>query len=192
VAPLDSRLPGALAEVNRIARIHGPAATVMAGAGATEQRFRDLAGDYGLVHIASFGVLNRHNPMFSFVELARAGNDDGRLETHEVFTLRLAADLVILSACQTGLAAGARVDVPNGDDWVGLVRAFLFAGADRVLGSLWAVDDGGTAVFMTRLHEQLAAGVAPSAAVAAVQRRMIREPGMTDPYLWAAFAVSGR
>ena len=193
-APLEGRLPGAEAEVEAIGRLHGSRATIVSGAAATEGALRELAGAqrHSVVHIATYGVLNRHNPLFSFVELAADSADDGRLETHEVFALRMSADLVILSACQTGLSAGAREDVPAGDDWVGLVRAFLFAGADRVIATHWAVDDRATAVLMTRLHESLVVGTEPSAALAAVQRSMLREPDMRDPYLWAAFAVSGR
>src|SRR5439155_7238305 len=87
-----------------------------------------------------------------FVQLAADGAEDGRLEVHEVFGLRFAADLVVLSACQTGLGSGALADVPAGDDWVGLTRAVLHAGARRVVATLRPVDDWATAALMERFY----------------------------------------
>src|SRR5436190_529108 len=81
--------------------------------------------------------------------LAGGGGQDGRLEVHEVFGLTLSADLVVLSACQTALGSGALADVPAGDDWVGLSRAFLSAGAAQVVATLWPVEDRATADLMT-------------------------------------------
>ena len=87
------------------------------------------------IYVAALAALM----LFSFVQLSGGGGDsDGRLEVHEVFGLSLSARLVVLSACQTGLASGAVADVPAGDDWVGLVRAFLGAGAQNVIATLWA------------------------------------------------------
>src|SRR5207302_1486299 len=120
-------LPGSRAEVAAIARIFGTQARVLVGPQATESAFRMFAPDQGIVHLATFGVLNKRNPLFSFVELGPGENQDGRLEVHEVFGLTLNARLLVLSACQTGLAAGALADVPPGDDWVGLVNGFLYA-----------------------------------------------------------------
>jgi CHAT domain-containing protein len=136
-------------------------------------------------------VLNKHNPLFSFVELAPGGEHDGRLEVHEVFGLRLTADLVVLSACQTGLGSGALSDVPAGDDWVGLTRAFLHAGAKRVVATLWPVDDWATAAFMEQFYEGIAAGDQPVRAIAKAQRRMREAPATAHPFFWAGFIVIG-
>src|SRR5207245_6682039 len=104
--------------------------------------------EQGIVHLATYGVLNKHNPLFSFIELGAGGGEDGRLAVHEVFGLTLNARLLVLSACQTGLAAGALADVPPGDDWVGLVQGFLFSGASNVLATLWLVQDLASAPLM--------------------------------------------
>jgi CHAT domain-containing protein len=142
-APRPDVLPASRQEVAAIARLAG--AAVLTGGAATESAFRREAGSRRVLHLATYGVLNKQNPLFSFVELAPGGDQDGRLEVHEVFGLHVAADLVVLSACQTGLGSGALADVPPGDDWVGLTRAFLHAGAKYVVATLWPVDDWATA-----------------------------------------------
>src|SRR2546425_7537445 len=132
--------------------------------------FRTLAPGQEIVHLATYGVLNKNNPLFSFVELGAGDGDDGRLEVHEVFGLTLNARLLVLSACQTGLGAGAVADVPPGDDWVGLVQGFLYAGASNVIGTLWPVQDRSTARFMERFYGELAAGRSEAVALATAQR----------------------
>ncbi len=191
VAPVVRALPGAAAEVAAIARIYGNRARVLSGSGASERALREAAGGADIIHLATYGVLNKHNPLFSFVELAPDGADDGHLEVHEVFGLRLAARLVVLSACQTALASGSIGDVPPGDDWVGLVRAFLAAGAKGVLATLWPVQDAATARLMERFYVALAAGHSETAAIAEAQRSMLRNSDTAHPFYWAGFALVG-
>ena len=148
--------------------------------------------EQGIVHLATFGVLNKDNPLFSFVELASDSVDDGRLEVHEVFGLTLHARLVVLSACRTALGAGVLADVPEGDDWVGLVRAFLYAGAGNVLATLWPVDDRSTARLMERFYTDLAAGQTATDALADAQRTIASNPATSHPFYWAGFTLSGR
>src|SRR3989454_5840916 len=136
LAPRPDVLPGSRREVAAVGGLVGAEARVLTAGGATEDAFRREAPRRRIVHLATYGVLNKRNPLFSFVELAAGGGQDGRLEVHEVFGLHLAADLVVLSACETGVGSGALADVPAGDDWVGLVRAFLNAGAAHVVATL--------------------------------------------------------
>jgi CHAT domain-containing protein len=165
----------------------------MVGSSATEPVFRSLASNREIIHLATFGVLNKHNPLFSYVELGKAPGEDGRLEVHEVFGLSLNARLLVLSACQTGLAAGALSDVPPGDDWVGLVQGFLYAGAGNVVATLWPVADVATARLMERFYKELAAGRPEAEALAQAQRAASREPATTHPFFWAGFTlVRGR
>ncbi|HET9709431.1 MAG TPA: CHAT domain-containing protein, partial [Gemmatimonadales bacterium] len=124
-------------------------------------------------------------------ELAPGEEQDGRLEVHEVFGLHLDADLVVLSACQTGLASGALADVPPGDDWVGLTRAFLHAGARRVVATLWPVDDWATAALMERFYQGYAGGAEPGRALAEAQRALLAQPATRDPFYWAGFTAVG-
>src|SRR5439155_9134367 len=128
LAPRSGALPGSQAEVEAIRELYHERVTLLVGSRASKRAFRAESPRYSVVHLATYGVLNKHNPLFSYVELAPQGGDDGRLEVHEVFGLRLAAELVVLSACQTAPGAGALADVPPGDDWVGLVQAFLYSG----------------------------------------------------------------
>ena len=136
-------------------------------------------------------TLNRRNPLFSYLELAPGGDEDGRLEVHDIYGLPITARLVILSACQTGVGSGMRSDVPAGDEWVGLSRAFLAAGAERVVATLWPVSDGGSADLMTWFHAGLAAGKGNAAALAAAQRRAIADPQLSNPFYWSGFVLAG-
>lgn len=191
LAPRDRTLPGSREEVAAIGEIFGDRATVLIGDRATEQvLFRDGAR-YGVIHLATYGVLNKHNPLFSFVELSPDSGGDGRLEVHEVFGINLSARLVVLSACQTALGSGALADVPNGDDWVGLVRAFLHAGAANVLATSWPVEDRRTAVLMERFYRHLASGTPLVEALSRAKRASLADPNTSDPFYWAGFVLVG-
>ncbi len=165
-APQPADLPASRREVAAIARLGGTDTRVVSGSAATEAAFRREAPTRRVIHLATYGVLNKQNPLFSFVEFAPDGRDDGRLEVHEVFGLDLAADLVVLSACQTGLGSGALSDVPAGDDWVGLARAFLSAGAGNVIATLWPVQDRASAALMERFYQGYTVGSDPGRALA--------------------------
>lgn len=190
LAPRARELPGTRQEVEAIGAIYGPAATVLTDTAATEESLASI-GDYDIVHFATYGVLNQHNPLFSFVQLNRSGRADGRLEVHEVLGLSLNARLVVLSACQTALASGVIADVPAGDDWVGLVRAFLTVGAHNVVATLWPVDDRSTAVLMRQFHNSLHSGASEVAALSQVQREALRSGAASNPFFWAGFVLVG-
>jgi CHAT domain-containing protein len=191
LAPRVDALPGSAAEVAAIGRLFGTDAHLLVGDQASKRALIDAAGGQSIIHFATYGVLNKDNPLFSFVELTPQGGDDGRLEVHEVFGLNLHAQLVVLSACQTALGAGALADVPAGDDWVGLVQAFLFAGASNVLATLWPVQDRATADLMTRFYTAFRAGRPVAEALADAQRAMLRNPTTAHPFYWAGFTLSG-
>jgi len=190
-APRPATLPGSSQEVATIQRLAGADAQVLTGSEATESAFRRLAPTRRVLHLATYGVLNKQNPLFSFVKLAPDGAEDGRLEVHEVFGLHLAADLVVLSACQTGLGSGALADVPAGDDWVGLTRAFLHAGARHVVATLWPVDDWATAALMERFYGGGDVATEPAKALAEAQRALLKTPATTHPFYWAGFVSTG-
>jgi CHAT domain-containing protein/tetratricopeptide (TPR) repeat protein len=191
LAPRTAALPGSAAEVAAIERLYGARAHVLVGARASKHALLDAASEQAVIHLATYGVLNKDNPLFSFVELMPEGGDDGRLEVHDVFALHLNARLVVLSACQTALGSGALADVPQGDDWVGLVQAFHFAGASNVMATLWPVQDRATADLMTRFYTALAAGQPESEALAEAQRATLRNAATAHPFFWAGFTLSG-
>jgi CHAT domain-containing protein len=104
-----------------------------------------------------------------------------------LFNLELRADLVVLSACETGLGRDIR-----GEGLIGLTRGFMYAGAPRVVVSLWSVSDRATAGLMTGFYEQmLKSGKPPAAALRSAQLAMLKQPATQNPFYWAAFVVQG-
>ena len=191
LAPRSGALPGSRAEVDAIRRIYGERARVLTGGAASEHAFRATAPHYGVIHLATHGTLNQQNPLFSYLTLGAGGGEDGRLEVQELFDMPLNARLVVLSACQTALGSGTLADVPAGDDWVGLVQAFLTAGASNVLATLWPVEDLPTAALMERFYGEFAAGRSEAEALARAQRAALHNPATADPFYWAGFTLSG-
>jgi CHAT domain-containing protein/predicted negative regulator of RcsB-dependent stress response len=191
LAPRTDLLPASRDEVRGIQAVFGRRAAVLVDGAASKQALRAAAPRYDILHVASFGVFNKHNPLFSYVELAPYAGDDGRLEVHEVFGLGLEGQLVVLSACQTGLGSGPLADVPAGDDWVGLMQGFVQAGAGGVLASLWRVDDPATAELMQRFYRHLRSGETEAAALASAQRELLRASRTAHPLYWAGFILSG-
>ncbi|MGD8869168.1 MAG: CHAT domain-containing protein, partial [Gemmatimonadales bacterium] len=190
LAPIGNQLSGTEEEVNTLRSAWGEQAKIWRGSAATETALRGASG-YKVVHLATRGVLNRHNPLFSYVQLSRDAEQDGRLEVHEVFQLGMHTELIVLSACQTALGSGSVGDVPAGDDWIGLVRAFIHAGADNVAATLWAVDDLRTAEFVAAFYRRLVEGVSYVHALAEAKREAIRSADLAHPYYWAGFVLTG-
>jgi CHAT domain-containing protein/tetratricopeptide (TPR) repeat protein len=192
LAPRVGDLPGSRYEVEAVGRLFGDSARVLIGEEATEQAFQNAAPAFDIVHLATYGVLNKANPLFSYVELAETRGDVGLLETHEVYGLRLRARLLTLSACETALGSGSAWDVPPGDDWVSLAAAFLSAGAANVLASLWQVEDLATAELMQRFYRHVATGEPLASSLAEAQRELIANSDTAHPLYWAGFMLVGR
>ena len=112
---------------------------------------------------------------------------DGFLRAYEIYNLSLPVDLVVLSACRTAVGPEIR-----GEGLSSLTRGFMYAGAPRVLVSLWSVSDRGTAVLMERFYRNfLRQGLRPAAALRAAQLGMLQDAGWKAPYFWAAFVLQG-
>jgi CHAT domain-containing protein/Tfp pilus assembly protein PilF len=146
---------------------------------------------YRFVHIASHGLLNSLHPELSGIVLSmvdRAGkSQDGFLQTTDVYNLSLNADLVVLSACETALGQEVK-----GEGLVGLARAFMYAGAPRVVASLWTVPDVSTSELMTRFYQgMLVQNLRPAAALRQAQLSIWKEHRWARPYYWAAFTLQG-
>lgn len=175
----SSRLPQAAAEARAVAALH-PQARVLVDEAATPQALRASAAGVDLLHLACHAQFRGDNPRFSALHLHGAA-----LTADEAETLPLAAGpLVVLSACETALAEAGPVD-----EMVGLVRAFLRAGATQVLASLWPVDDAVTAQFMAGFHGALAAGQPPAAALRQAQAAL--RLAFPHPFFWASFTLYG-
>lgn len=154
--------------------------SLLLGASATQDALREAAAGADVLHLACHAQFRADNPMFSALELA-----DGPLALHATPSLGLQAQLVTLSACETGVSRLA-----PGNEAIGLVRGFLLAGVRAVLASAWAVDDAATAELMREFYRRLRGGEAAPAALAGAQRQMA-EAG-AHPFHWAAFALHGR
>ena len=150
---------------------------------ATESWVRENVGSFGVIHIASHGEFDPVNPLFSSIRLARDAKADGKLQAEEVFGLDIKADLVVLSACQTGLG-----DVRSGDDVIGMNRAFLFAGTHALMSSLWRVSDVSSAVLMKQFYRDYSRSDKAKALRLAMLHVRNRYP---HPGYWGAFVLTG-
>ena len=190
------RLPGTRREVERIARRFPGRSAFYFGERATEHRLMTSAEGYRYVHLATHGWLDDQNPLYSGLvvapptadELSTAQHLDDFLQVYEMFGLRLSAELVVCSACQTGLGR-----IQAGEGLVGMSRALFFAGARCLVLSLWPVADRPTERLMDRFYEFLAAGRTPPEALQKAKSsvRQTHPEVYRDPYGWAAFIAIG-
>ncbi len=186
-------LPGTRREAEAIQRLFPPQQAMVA---LDEQANLHLAQDpklarYSILHLATHGIFNTQEPALSGLVLSLVDREgkpqDGFLQLADVFNLKLAADLVVLSACETGLAEQVK-----GEGLVGLTRGFLYAGSSRVLVSLWKVDDAATAAFMQHFYNALLQRrLPPSQALVSAQQQLRSFPGWSSPYYWGAFVLQG-
>ncbi len=148
-------------------------------------------GEYRIVHFATHGLLNSQHPelsgmVFSLVD-ERGLPQDGFLRAHEIFNLKLRADLVVLSGCQTALGKEVK-----GEGLLGLTRGFMYAGTPRVVASLWRVTDLATTELMKQFYKgMLEQGLRPAAALRAAQVAMWKGRRWAAPFYWAAFVLQG-
>lgn len=182
-------LPLAEVEVDRLRKIYGTDQSVVFKKGrASEAAFKAAAGNFNVLHLATHGVLNNDDPMYSALILSPGtGGDDGLLEVRELMDLNLKADLAVLSACDTG--RGSRI----GEGLVGLSWAFAVAGVPRVVASQWKVDSKSTTDLMTDFHRSLRSSQKLNVG-RALQKAMLNQlknPGRRHPFFWAAFVAIG-
>jgi CHAT domain-containing protein/tetratricopeptide (TPR) repeat protein len=188
-----SRLPFSREEVETIAEFV-PKSSLLKATGFRASRTMAMSGDLGryrIVHFATHGLLNSEHPELSGLVLSLVDENgktqDGFLRMHEIFNMQLPADVVVLSACQTALGKEVK-----GEGLIGLTRGFMYAGAQRVVASLWQVDDRATAELMTRFYRgMLQDGMRPAAALRAAQVEMMKQKTWASPYFWAAFVLQG-
>ena len=185
-------LPATRGEVEAISKLY-PGGRILLGNEATEEATKSLAPKARRLHFACHGLLDERFPLNSALALSipehpQEGHDNGLLQAWEIFDeLRLDADLVTLSACDSGLGKEM-----GGEGLVGLVRAFQFAGSRSVLASLWSISDVSTARLMQRFYRHLHDGKSKDEALRAAQTDTIREKsGSAHPFHWAAFELFG-
>ena len=146
---------------------------------------------YRVVHFATHGLINNQHPELSGIVLSlvdeKGKPQNGFLRLYDLYNLKLSADLVVLSACQTALGKEIK-----GEGLVGLTRGFMYAGAPRVVASLWQIDDRASAEFMKRFYQGiLVEKLRPAAALRAAQISMQKDKRWNAPHYWAAFTLQG-
>jgi CHAT domain-containing protein len=166
------------------------------GAEAREDRVKAEAGKFGVLHLATHGILNDASPMYSQVVLAQSAedvNEDGLLEAWEIMNLDLHADLVVLSACETG-----RGRVGAGEGMIGLTWALFVAGTPAAVVSQWKVESSSTTELMLEFHRNLRAGikqtrpqVSTAKALQQAALKVLRRSDYRHPFYWAGFVVVG-
>lgn len=184
-------LPGTQKEANLLHALY-PNAALYTGKRAQERVFKQQAGKYKYLHLASHAFFNDAAPLLSAIFLAAppasgpGSGEDGFLTARELFDLKLNADLVTLSACQTG-----RGEMHSGEGVVGLTWAINVAGCPTQVVSQWSVDDAATATLMTRFYQQLKAGKSKGDALQAAAKTVRSAAGRSHPYYWAPFVLLG-
>jgi CHAT domain-containing protein len=187
-----SSLPNTRTEVEDIASFFPvDRRKTLMGKESTESAFkRESLRRYRRLHFATHSLINETSPMQSVVVLTQGDDpqEDGRLDAGEISRLDLDCDLVVVSACQTG-----RGKLLSGEGVVGLSRAFLYAGAQSVVVSLWNVSDGSTSQLMKVFYQNLTAGQSKAAALRKAKLQMIGNSNLTrHPYYWAPFIMIGK
>jgi CHAT domain-containing protein len=174
----DHRIPKVREEVEQLEQLF-PHGRSLRGREATLEALSSAAAEVDYLHVAAHGIFRQDDPFFSALRLA-----DGWLSLYDIYGLQLKARLVSLSACQSG-----RSWVGGGDEMVGLVRGFLYAGASSLVVSLWPVHDSTTAELMSSFYRSLRAGELPASALrSAMIEVRAKHP---HPYHWAPFVLIG-
>jgi len=179
-------------ELKNLSDIAGPESFVARGFDASRQILEktDLS-NYAILHFATHGLLDPKNPEFSgfFLSMVDATGhpQNGFITMQDVYRLQAPVDLVVLSACRTGLGKDVR-----GEGLIGLTRGFMYAGASSVVASLWKVDDEATAELMKHFYaNMLQKGMRPAEALRAAQNTLRQDPHWQSPHFWAGFTLQG-
>jgi CHAT domain-containing protein len=188
------RLPSTRREAEAIVAVAPPAYSRKAvDFAASKANARDAAlGQYKYIHFATHALINSTHPELSGIVLSlvdeKGADQDGFLLLHEIYNLKLPAEMVVLSSCKTGLGKEIK-----GEGLIGLARGFMYAGTARVVVSLWDINDESTAELMSRLYRKLLGKrrLRPAAALRAAQLSVWRSGRWQAPYYWAGFALQG-
>lgn len=187
------RLPQTAEEAEAIKNAAAPQSVLVAlGFEANRQTLlKPELKQYRIIHFATHGVLNNVHPELSGIVLSQVNEQgaaqDGMLRLHDIYNLKLPSELVVLSACDTGLGKDIR-----GEGLVGLTRGFMYAGSPRVVATMWKVDDYATSLLMKSFYQQMfKKRLSPTAALRQAQIEMMNQGRWSEPFYWAAFMLYG-
>ena len=185
-------LPGSRIEALAIQQILGTARTRLA-LGYDANREAVIGGSLArqrIIHFATHGIIDTRHPEMSGMVLSmfdkRGVYRDGYLRLSDIYDLKLSADLVVLSSCDSALGKDL-----GSEGIIGLPRGFLYAGARRVIASLWKVDDDASVTMMKALYSRLQQGDSPAKALRGAQLDLLKDKRLSDPYYWAGFVLEG-
>ncbi len=179
-------LPATEDEVKSIGSIFGDRSLIMTGKIANEKEFKSNAGDFGILHLATHGVMDELNPMYSAILLSTDEKNDGFLTAREILKTELNADLTVLSACET--ASGK---LTEGEGMLGLSRAFFGAEVPSLVATLWSVGDESTRDLMEIFYLEMENGIRPAKALRTAQLTLLENPQYNHPVFWAPFVFMG-
>ena len=182
-------LPAADEQLAELKKLYSPTESlVLTGAAAREDTFKERAGAFDILHLATHGVMNDHAPLYSYLLLSQqdlAPNEDGLLEAWELMRMKLHAQLAVLSACET-----ARGRISDGEGIIGLAWAFLAAGCPAEVVSQWKVDSEVDRDLMVDFHRRLRAGTSTAQALRQASLEVAKKH--RHPFYWAPFVFIGR
>lgn len=183
-----SNLLNAAIEAKRIATGFDNSKLLL-GKEATREQVTRNGSAFRYLHFAAHGYFDPKHPLNSGIQLAPSQSDNGFVTAGQLYEMTLNSDMVTLSACETG-----RVSYANGDDVLGLIRGFMYAGSRTVVASLWSVDDLSTSLLMEHFYQGIKSGMAKDHALQAAQKavRSFEKANFSHPYYWASFQLSGR
>jgi CHAT domain-containing protein/predicted negative regulator of RcsB-dependent stress response len=185
-------LPGSRNEALAIQQITGSARTrLVMGFDANREAIMDSSlARQRIIHFATHGMMDTRHPEMSGLVLSmfnkRGEYQDGYLRLSDIYSLKLSADLVVLSSCESALGKDL-----GSEGIIGLPRAFLYAGARSVIASLWKVDDEATVPLMKTFYSRLQLGEDPARALQGAQLDLLKNARLSDPYYWAGFVLEG-
>jgi CHAT domain-containing protein len=181
-------IPGVEEEIKGIKK--ALSGKTISGPGATENRFKQIAGNYNILHLAMHTLVNNEKPMLSKLVFYQDKDtiEDGMLNTYELFGMNLNAGLAVLSACNTGTGK-----LMKGEGMMNLARGFIYAGVPGIVMTLWSVEDQSSAEIVEKFYEYLEDGMAKDEALRQAKLDLIDQgdPLRSHPYYWAAYVTIG-
>ena len=157
---------------------------------ASLRNFKSQLASFGMVHLATHAIFDDTAPEYSYLAFAQNGNEaEDLLYVADLYNLQLDADLVTLSACESGIG-----DLKRGEGFLSLARGFFYSGAASIASTLWKINDASTTTLMTSFYKNLSKGEAKDVALQNAQIEFLdnnRDNALSHPYYWSAFVISG-
>lgn len=175
-------------EVKVLQELFGVNSVGVLGANSTETTFKQVAKEYGVLHFATHGIVNHNDPMFSGLAFLTDSINDGLLHTHELFSLELNAELITLSACNSGVGK-----LYAGEGVMSIAKGFAYSGAPNMVMTLWPVSDQATEAIMRLFYQYLKGGMPKHKALQKAKLDFVKEYqiGHRHPQLWGGLIMIG-